>query len=125
VIAVDLQDTDAPLTLTVLLLRANGDDTSALLKRLEIEQTTFSATAWEKGRACNGNQTSRTRAAAGIYGAAYKSFEESFPRDALKVFKEITPETFAPKDLKEHTRKYRPLELERISSENTRIDEGL
>src|SRR5882762_4951084 len=41
-------------------------------------------------------------------GDAYKSFEESFPHDALKVFKEITPETFAPKDLKEPYEKISP-----------------
>ena len=35
-----------------------------------------------------------------IFGAAYRSFEESFPPDVLNVFKEATPETFAPKELK-------------------------
>ena len=36
-----------------------------------------------------------------IFGAAYRSFEESFPPHVLKIFKEATPEAFAPKELKE------------------------
>ena len=40
--------------------------------------------------------------------AAYRSFEESFPPDVLKVFKEATPETFAPKALKEPYEKLSP-----------------
>jgi pimeloyl-ACP methyl ester carboxylesterase len=43
-----------------------------------------------------------------IYGATYKSFEESLPPDLLKIFKEMTPETFAPKDLEELYEKLSP-----------------
>lgn len=43
-----------------------------------------------------------------IYGTTYKSFEESFPPDALEFLKTATPETFAPKQLKESYEKLSP-----------------
>ncbi len=110
VIAVDLQghgrtaDIDRPFTFAQM-----ADDTAALLKRLEIEQTDIFGYSMggKVGLAMAIRHPELVRRLA-IYGAAYKSFEESFPRDALKVFKEITPETFAPKDLKEPYEKISP-----------------
>ena len=103
VIAVDLQghgrtaDIDRPLTFEQM-----ADDVATLLKQLKIEQTDIFGYSMggKVGLAMAIRHPDLVRRRA-IFGAAYKSFEESFPLDALKVFKEITPETFAPKDLKE------------------------
>ena len=110
VIAVDLQghgrtaDIDRPLTFEQL-----ADDTAALLKQLKIEQTdVFGYSMGGKvGLALAIRHPELVRRLA-IFGAAYRSFEESFPPDVLKVFKEATPETFAPKELKEPYEKMSP-----------------
>ena len=110
VIAVDLQghgrtaDIDRPLTCEQM-----ADDTAALLKQLEIEQTdVFGYSLGGKvGLALAIRHPELVRRLA-IFGAAYRSFEESFPPDVLKVFKEATPETFAPKELKEPYEKMSP-----------------
>ena len=110
VIAVDLQghgrtaDIDRPLTFEQM-----ADDVATLLKQLKIEQTDIFGYSMggKVGLAMAIRHPELVRRLA-IFGAAYKSFEESFPLDALKVFKEITPETFAPKDLKEPYEKMSP-----------------
>lgn len=110
VIAVDLQghgrtaDIDRPLTFEQM-----ADDTAALLKQLKIEQTdVFGYSMGGKvGLALAIRHPELVRRLA-IFGAAYRSFEESFPPDVLKVFKEATPETFAPKELKEPYEKMSP-----------------
>ena len=110
VIAVDLQghgrtaDIDRPLTFEQM-----ADDVATLLKQLKIEQTDIFGYSMggKVGLAMAIRHPDLVRRLA-IFGAAYKSFEESFPLDALKVFKEITPETFAPKDLKEPYEKMSP-----------------
>jgi pimeloyl-ACP methyl ester carboxylesterase len=110
VIAVDLQghgrtaDIDRPLTCEQM-----ADDTAALLKQLRIEQTdVFGYSLGGKvGLALAIRHPELVRRLA-IFGAAYRSFEESFPPDVLKVFKEATPETFAPKELKEPYEKMSP-----------------
>lgn len=110
VIAVDLQghgrtaDIDRPLTFEQM-----ADDVAALLKQLKIEQTdVFGYSMGGKvGLALVIRHPELVRRLA-IYGAIYKSFEESFPLDALEVFKQITPETFAPKDLKDTYDKLSP-----------------
>ncbi len=110
VIAVDLQghgrtaDIDRPLTFEQM-----ADDVATLLKQLKLEQTDIFGYSMggKVGLAMAIRHTDLVRRLA-IFGAAYKSFEESFPLDALKVFKEITPETFAPKDLKEPYEKMSP-----------------
>ena len=84
-------------------------DVATLLKQLKIEQTDIFGYSMggKVGLAMAIRHPDLVRRLA-IFGAAYKSFEESFPLDALKVFKEITPETFAPKDLKEPYEKMSP-----------------
>lgn len=102
-IAVDLQghgrtaDIDRPLTFEQM-----ADDVAALLKQLKIEQTdVFGYSLGGKvGIALAIRHPELVRRLA-IFGASYKSFEESLPPDVLKAFKKVTPETFAPKDLKE------------------------
>lgn len=102
VIAVDLQghgrtaDIDRPLTFEQM-----ADDVAALLKQLKIEQTdVFGYSMGAKvGLALAIRHPELVRRLA-IYGTTYKSFEESFPPETLKFFREATPETFAPKDLK-------------------------
>ena len=110
VIAVDLQghgrtaDIDRPFTFDQM-----ADDVAALLKQLKIEQTdVFGYSLGGKvGLALAIRHPELVRRLA-IYGVSYKSFEESLPPELLKVFKEITPETFAPKDLKESYEKLSP-----------------
>jgi pimeloyl-ACP methyl ester carboxylesterase len=110
VIAVDLQghgrtaDSDRPLTFEQM-----ADDTAALLQQLKIEQTdVFGYSMGGKvGLALAIRHPELVRRLA-IYGATYKSFEESLPPDALEFFKKATPETFAPKELKEPYEKLSP-----------------
>ena len=110
VIAVDLQghgrtaDIDRPFTFEQM-----ADDVATLLKQLKIEQTdVFGYSLGGKvGLALAIRHPELVRRLA-IFGAAYRSFEESFPPDVLKVFKEATPETFAPKELKEPYEKMSP-----------------
>jgi pimeloyl-ACP methyl ester carboxylesterase len=110
VIAVDLQghgrtaDIDRPFTFEQM-----ADDVAALLKQLKIEQTdVFGYSLGGKvGLALAIRHPELVRRLA-IYGASYKSFEESLPPELLEIFKQITPETFAPKDLKEPYEKLSP-----------------
>jgi pimeloyl-ACP methyl ester carboxylesterase len=110
VIAVDLQghgrtaDIDRPFTFEQM-----ADDVAALLQQLKIEQTdVFGYSLGGKvGLALAIRHPELVRRLA-IYGATHKSFEESLPPDLLKIFKEMTPETFAPKDLKELYEKLSP-----------------
>ena len=110
VIAVDLQghgrtaDIDRPLTFEQM-----ADDTAALLKQLKIDQTdVFGYSMGGKvGLALAIRHPELVRRLA-IYGATYKSFEESLPPDVLESFKKATPETFAPKALKEPYEKMSP-----------------
>jgi pimeloyl-ACP methyl ester carboxylesterase len=103
VIAVDLQghgrtaDIDRPLTFEQM-----ADDVATLLKQLKIGQTDiFGYSMGAKvGLAMAIRHPELVRRLA-IYGTTYKSFEESFSIDVLEFFKKVTPETFAPKDLKE------------------------
>lgn len=109
-IAVDLQghgrtaDIDRPFTFEQM-----ADDVAALLQQLNIEQTdVFGYSLGGKvGLALAIRHPELVRRLA-IYGATYKSFEESLPPEILKIFKEMTPETFAPKDLKEIYEKLSP-----------------
>lgn len=109
-IAVDLQghgrtaDIDRHLTFGQM-----ADDVAALLKQLKIEQTdVFGYSLGGKvGLALAIRHPELVRRLA-VFGASYKSFEESLPPDLLKIFKEITPENFAPKDLKERYEKLSP-----------------
>lgn len=110
VIAIDLQghgrtaDIDRPFTFDQM-----ADDVAALLKQLGIEQTDIFGYSMggKVGLALAIRHPKLIRRLA-IFGVSYKSFEESLPPDLLKVFKEITPETFAPKDLKELYEKISP-----------------
>ena len=110
VIAVDLQghgrtaDIDRPFTFEQM-----ADDVAALLKELKIEQTdVFGYSLGGKvGLALAIRHPELVRRLA-IYGATYKSFEESLPPDVLELFKKATPETFAPKELKEPYEKMSP-----------------
>jgi pimeloyl-ACP methyl ester carboxylesterase len=110
VIAVDLQghgrtaDIDRRFTFEQM-----ADDVAALLKQLKIDQTdVFGYSLGGKvGLALAIRHPELVRRLA-IYGASYKSFEESLPPDLLEVFKQVTPETFAPKDLKESYEKMSP-----------------
>ena len=109
-IAVDLQghgrtaDIDRPLTFEQM-----ADDVAALLKQIKITETdVFGYSLGGKvGLALAIRHPELVRRLA-IYGVSYKSFEASLPPELLKVFKEITPETFAPKDLKESYEKLSP-----------------
>jgi len=102
VIAVDLQghgrtaDIDRPFTFEQM-----ADDVATLLKQLKIEQTdVFGYSLGGKvGLALAIRHPELVRRLA-IYGATYKSFEESLAPEVLEVFKKATPETFAPKELK-------------------------
>jgi len=110
VIAVDLQghgrtaDIDRPFTFEQM-----ADDVAALLKQLKIEQTdVFGYSLGGKvGLALAIRHPELVRRLA-IYGATCKSFEESLPPDILKFFREATPETFAPKELKAPYEKLSP-----------------
>ena len=109
-IAVDLQghgrtaDIDRSLTFEQM-----ADDVAALLKQIKIEQTdVFGYSLGAKvGLALVIRHPELVRRLA-IYGASYKSFEESLSPDVLEVFKQVTPETFAPKELKESYEKLSP-----------------
>jgi pimeloyl-ACP methyl ester carboxylesterase len=110
VIAVDLQghgrtaDIDRPLSYEQM-----ADDTAALLQQLAIEQTdVFGYSLGGKvGLALAIRHPDLVRRLA-IFGAAYRSFEESFAPDVLTVFKEATPEAFAPKALQTPYEKLSP-----------------
>ena len=110
IIAVDLQghgrtaDIDHPFTFEQM-----ADDVAALLQQLKISQTdVFGYSLGGKvGLALAFRHPELVRRMA-IFGATYKSFEESLPPELLKVFKEMTPENFAPEALKELYEKLSP-----------------
>ena len=110
VIVVDLQghgrtaDVDRPFSFEQM-----ADDVAALLQQLKIGQTDIFGYSMggKVGLALTIRHPELVRRLA-IFGASYKSFEESLPPELLKVFKEMTPETFAPKDLKELYEKLSP-----------------
>ena len=109
-IAVDLQghgrtaDIERPFTFEQM-----ADDTAELLKLLNIEQTdVFGYSLGAKvGLALAIRHHALVRRLA-IYGASYKSFEESLTPDMLEIFKKVTPETFAPEPLREPYEKLSP-----------------
>lgn len=109
-IAVDLQghgrtaDIDRPFSFEQM-----ADDVAALLKQLEIEQTdVFGYSMGGKVGLALAIRHPELVGRLAIYGASYKSFEESLPPDLLEVFKQITPETFAPEALKASYEKLSP-----------------
>jgi pimeloyl-ACP methyl ester carboxylesterase len=110
VIAVDLQghgrtaDIDRSFSFGQM-----ADDVAALLKQLKIEQAdVFGYSLGGKvGLALAIGHPGLIRRLA-IYGATYKSFEESIPPAALEFFKQATPETFAPETLKAPYEKLSP-----------------
>lgn len=110
VIAVDMQghgrtaDIDRPFTFEQM-----ADDTAALLKHLEIEQTDVFGYSMGGtiGLALVIRHPALVRRLA-VFGSVYKPIEESFTPDMLKDWNAITPENFAPKDLKEPYEKRSP-----------------
>jgi len=110
IIAVDLQghgrtaDVDRPLTFDQM-----ADDVAELLSQLDIAQTdVFGYSLGAKvGLALAIRHPELVRRLA-IYGASYKSFEESLPPAMLEVFKKMTPESFAPEPLREVYEKLSP-----------------
>lgn len=110
VIAVDMQghgrtaDIDRPFTFEQM-----ADDTAALLKQLKIEQTDVFGYSMggTVGLALAIRHPVLVRRLA-VFGANYRPIEEAYPPDMLKDFKAITPETFAPKELKEPYDKMSP-----------------
>jgi pimeloyl-ACP methyl ester carboxylesterase len=110
VIAIDMQghgrtaDINRPFTFEQM-----ADDTAALLKHLKIEQTDVFGYSMGGtiGLALAIRHPGLVRRLA-IYGSVYRPIEESYPPDVLKDFRAITPETFAPKELKEPYDKMSP-----------------
>ena len=110
VIAVDLQghghtaDIDRPFTFEQM-----ADDVAALLKQLKIEQTDVFGYSMggTVGLTLAIRYPNLVRRLA-VYGAVYRPIEESYPLDMLEEFRAATPETFAPKELKEPYEKMSP-----------------
>ena len=110
VIAIDMQghgrtaDINRPFTFEQM-----ADDTAALLKHLKIEQTDVFGYSMGGtiGLALAIRHPGLVRRLA-IYGSVYRPIEESYPPDVLKDFRAITPETFAPRELKEPYDKMSP-----------------
>ena len=102
VIVVDMQghgrtaDIDRPFSFEQM-----GDDTAALLKHLKIEQTDVFGYSMGGtiGLALAIRHPALVRRLA-IFGAVYKNIEEVYPPEWIKNWNSITPETFAPEDLK-------------------------
>jgi pimeloyl-ACP methyl ester carboxylesterase len=86
-----------------------ADDTAALLKHLKIEQADVFGYGMGGtiGLALAIRHPGLVRRLA-ICSSAYRPVEESYPPDVLKAFREMTPETFAPKELKEPYDKMSP-----------------
>jgi pimeloyl-ACP methyl ester carboxylesterase len=86
-----------------------ADDTAALLKHLKIEQTDVFGYGMGGtiGLAMAIRHPGLVRRLA-ICSAAYRPVEESYPQDILDAFREMTPEAFAPKELKEPYDKMSP-----------------
>ncbi|MBC7928938.1 MAG: alpha/beta hydrolase [Rubrivivax sp.] len=110
-IVVDMQghgrtaDIDRPFTFEQM-----ADDVAALLKQLKIEETDVFGYSMGGtiGLALAIRHPALVRRLA-IYGSVFKNIEESYPPDVLKDFKAITPETFAPEELKEPYDKMSPV----------------
>ena len=110
VIAVDLQghgrtaDIDRPFTFEQM-----ADDVATLLKQLQIGQTdVFGYSMGAKVSLALAIRHPELVRRLAIYGASYKSFEESVSPDVLEFLKTATPETIAPKGLKESYEKLSP-----------------
>jgi len=86
-----------------------ADDTAALLKHLKIEQADVFGYGMGGtigiGLAIRHPNLVRRLA---ICSAVYRPVQESYPQDILDAFKEMTPEKFAPKELKDPYDKMSP-----------------
>lgn len=110
VIAIDMQghgrtaDINRPFTFEQM-----ADDTAALLKHLKIEQADVFGYGMGGtiGLALAIRHPSLVRRLA-ICSSVYRPVEESYPPDVLEAFRAMTPETFAPKELKEPYDKMSP-----------------
>lgn len=110
VIAIDMQghgrtgDIDRPFSFELM-----ADDTAALLKHLKIEQADVFGYGMGGtiGLALAIRHPGLVRRLA-ITSAAYRPVEESYPKDILDAFREMTPEKFAPKELKDPYDKMSP-----------------
>ena len=110
VIAIDMQghgrtaDINRPFTFEQM-----ADDTAALLKHLKIEQADVFGYGMGGtiGLALAIRHPGVVRRLA-ICSAVYRPVEESYPADVLEAFRAMTPETFAPKELKEPYDKMSP-----------------
>jgi len=110
VIAIDMQghgrtaDINRPFSFEQM-----ADDTAALLKHLKIEQADVFGynMGGTIGLALAIRHPGLVRRLA-ICSAAYRPVQESYPQDILDAFKEMTPENFAPKELKEPYDKMSP-----------------
>ncbi len=109
-IAVDLQghgrtaDIDRPFSFEQM-----ADDVAALLQKLKIERTdVFGYSLGGKVGLALAIRHPELIGRLAIYGASYKSFEESLAPEALEFFKQATPETLAPQPLKESYEKLSP-----------------
>jgi len=110
VILVDMQghgrtaDINRPFTFEQM-----ADDTAALLKHLKIEQADVFGYGMGGtiGLALAIRHPGVVRRLA-ICSAAYRPVEESYPKDILDAFREMTPEKFAPKEIKEPYDKMSP-----------------
>ncbi|HEU4767160.1 MAG TPA: alpha/beta hydrolase [Pyrinomonadaceae bacterium] len=110
VILVDMQghgrtaDINRPFTFEQM-----ADDTAALLKHLKIEQADVFGYGMGGtiglGMAIRHPGLVRRLA---ICSAVYRNVLESYPQDILDAFKEMTPEKFAPKELKDPYDKMSP-----------------
>ena len=110
VIVVDMQghgrtaDINRPFTFEQM-----ADDTAALLKHLKLEQADVFGYGMGGtiGLALAIRHPGLVRRLA-ICSSVYRPVEESYPEDILKAFREMTPEAFAPKELKEPYDKMSP-----------------
>jgi pimeloyl-ACP methyl ester carboxylesterase len=86
-----------------------ADDTAALLKHLKIEQADVFGYGMGGtiGLALAIRHPDLVRRLA-ICSSVYRPVEESYPQDILDAFREMTPESFAPKELKEPYDKMSP-----------------
>lgn len=110
IIAIDMQghgrtaDIDRPFSFEQM-----ADDTAALLKHLKIEQADVFGYGMGGtigiGLAIRHPGLVRRLA---ICSAVYRPVQESYPQDILDAFKEMTPEKFAPAELKEPYDKMSP-----------------
>lgn len=109
-IVVDMQghgrtaDIDRPFTFERM-----ADDVAALVKHLKITETDVFGYSMGGtiGLALAIKHPELVRRLA-VFGAVYRPIEEAWTPDMLKGWNEITPENFAPKDLKEPYEKMSP-----------------